>query len=145
MRNLSTTITWTRYYSKTFWRNTIQKFREAPFGHLTSFLILHELTALIPLPLIYYTLEYFQPTLTLIPKETMESANSKMSKVVEKWGWHVDSHVLLHLATSYAIVKILMPLRMVLCIGMTPSFATSVVLPVQKSSSRIIQKLFRKS
>lgn len=40
------------------WRRYIDRLKERPTSHITAFAILHELTAIIPFPLIYYPLKW---------------------------------------------------------------------------------------
>ncbi|KAJ3118189.1 hypothetical protein HK100_000660 [Physocladia obscura] len=100
----------------------------APASHLTSFLILHELTAILPLPAIYYTLQATELQIP-IPADIMELSEAKMDKVMQRYGWgpyansdqineqntinsnHSKTRMLMDMATAYGIVKILMPVE----------------------------------
>lgn len=41
------------------WRRYIDRFKERPASHLTAFAILHEFTAILPFPFIYFPLKWF--------------------------------------------------------------------------------------
>ncbi|KAJ3044752.1 hypothetical protein HDU99_009904, partial [Rhizoclosmatium hyalinum] len=100
--------------------------RTSPASHLTSFLILHELTAILPLPAIYYTLQATQIQVP-VPPEIMSQAEEKMEKVMRRYGWGqgeergengelvpLKARMLVDMATAYGIVKVLMPVRLAL-------------------------------
>lgn len=40
------------------WRRYFDRLKERPASHLTAFAILHELTAILPFPFIYYPLKW---------------------------------------------------------------------------------------
>lgn len=40
------------------WRKYLYRLKERPASHITAFAILHELTAIIPFPLIYFPLKW---------------------------------------------------------------------------------------
>jgi hypothetical protein len=40
------------------WRRYIDRLKERPASHITAFAILHELTAILPFPLIYFPLKW---------------------------------------------------------------------------------------
>lgn len=42
------------------WRKYLHLLKERPASHLTAFALLHELTAILPFPLIYYPLKWFR-------------------------------------------------------------------------------------
>ncbi|KAL7753067.1 hypothetical protein RI367_001519 [Sorochytrium milnesiophthora] len=79
----------------------------------TAFLLLHEVTAIVPLPIVYYTLSYTGLQLP-IPESILEESNARIARVVKRYGWQVepDSQVMVNLVTTYGIVKALMPVRL---------------------------------
>jgi hypothetical protein len=40
------------------WRRYIDRLKERPASHITAFAILHEITAILPFPLIYFPLKW---------------------------------------------------------------------------------------
>lgn len=82
-----------------------------------------------PLPLIYYVIHKNDYSIS-IPEEYshfQREGNVRMKKMVKYFGFDLDlnddSKVMIELATTYAIVKILMPVRVGLSIFMAPFFA----------------------
>ncbi|TPX65712.1 hypothetical protein SpCBS45565_g04937 [Spizellomyces sp. 'palustris'] len=110
------------------WRKYAGYFRDHPGSHLVSFALLHELTAVVPLPLIYLLLSTCDLPIPF-PEAVLAEGNKRMSKMLATFGWgpiEEGSQVMLHMATSYALVKAAMPLRIGLCFFMTPWFARCV-------------------
>ncbi|KAJ3075626.1 hypothetical protein HDU98_003922 [Podochytrium sp. JEL0797] len=122
--------------------------RTAPASHLTAFLLLHELTALLPLPAIYYTLQSTNLHVP-IPQDVMQQAELKIDKVMTRYGWGrpdpnggvEKTRMVMDMATSYAFVKVLMPVRLGVSMALTPWFARRAIVPMRD----MFTKLFRKS
>ncbi|KAL2916390.1 hypothetical protein HK105_204146 [Polyrhizophydium stewartii] len=108
------------------WRKYAHQFRGAPGSHLTAFAILHELTAIIPLPLVYYALAATDMRVPF-PEDLLAEGNRRMARLMQLVGIQAevrdDSQVMLHMATSYAVVKMLMPVRVALSFMLTPWLA----------------------
>lgn len=128
----------------------------APLSHITSFLILHELTAIIPLFGLAATFHYTH----WLPSWFAEGAwvlagVEQFGKYFKRKGWirsedvaeaeaevelrkrdHVwnlgegGARVLVEFATAYTITKFLLPVRIMFSVGGTPGFARWAVLPV---------------
>lgn len=91
------------------WRKYAQQFRHKPASYLTTFAILHELTAIVPLPLVYYLLDYSEIRVPLVPEQAIAEGNRIMSKLRTRYGYEPldpSSRVMVNLATSYAVVKV---------------------------------------
>ncbi|KAI9208433.1 uncharacterized protein BJ171DRAFT_488896 [Polychytrium aggregatum] len=118
-----------------------EQFRAAPGSHLVSFLVLHELTAIAPLPLLYFGLSYFDIQIPF-PEEILAEGNRRMTRLLQLAGAPVslrdDSQMMLHLVTSYALVKAAMPLRLGLSVFLTPYFARFAVLPLTNAMKRLL-------
>ncbi|KAJ3148596.1 hypothetical protein HDU89_004694 [Geranomyces variabilis] len=115
------------------WRKYASQLKAHPASHLVSFAILHELTAIIPLPLVYYFLVTSDMSIPF-PEEVLAEGNRRMSalcKMIGLSGIEDGSKVMLNMATAYAVVKVGMPLRIGLCLAATPWFARVAVVPVQ--------------
>ncbi|KAI8821648.1 uncharacterized protein EV422DRAFT_489697, partial [Fimicolochytrium jonesii] len=108
------------------WRKYAHQFRNHPASHLVSFALLHELTAVIPLPLIYFLLSTTELPIPF-PDDILADGNRRMGKMLKYFGVgegiREDSKAMLYMATSYAVVKAAMPLRIGLCFVLTPWFA----------------------
>ncbi len=91
-----------------------------------SFAILHEITAIIPLPIVFYVIHSLDLSIPF-PEDILQEANKKMKKMLVYFGINVDfaedSKVMIELATTYAVVKALMPVRIGLSFLLTPAFA----------------------
>ena len=98
------------------------KFPHSPPAYVTAFLILHEVTAIVPLPLIYFSLP---DSLTassgnwksLFPTDRMEFISTKLEKLT-----HAPSVDMVIKATiAYSITKILLPARIAISLYYTPA------------------------
>ena len=128
----------------------------APLSHITSFLILHELTAIIPLIGLAATFHYTH----WLPSWFAEgawvlAAVEKFGKYFKRKGWirgedvveaeaevelrrrdkawnlgEGGARVLVEVATAYTITKALLPVRIMFSVWGTPGFARWAVIPV---------------
>ncbi|KAF9336126.1 hypothetical protein BG006_009627 [Podila minutissima] len=114
-------------------RQYAEQFRNKPASHLISFGILHEITAIVPLPIIYFGLVETGIKIPF-PEQAIEEGNRFVGKVAKYYGWNMEgadgARMMLNMATSYAVVKAFLPLRLALCVWMTPWTATRIVSPV---------------
>jgi hypothetical protein len=98
---------------RSMWKEALKSFKSKPVSHLSSFLILHEASALIPIPIIYLGLSSFDARIPF-PSDLLVMANEKVSKLLLFFKFpsiESDSQALLHWATAYLVVKLLMPIR----------------------------------
>ncbi|RKP34937.1 hypothetical protein BJ085DRAFT_1418, partial [Dimargaris cristalligena] len=143
------------------WRKYYHQFRNKPATHLTAFIILHEVTAVLPFGLIFGLLTWtdWRPP---VSEESMDEALQRARKLVyrltrgagltpeDRAEWEmqpaaaqeqtlanrgmvmewVSSYFsqikpisLVHLATTYALVKLLLPVRIATSLALTPSTA----------------------
>ncbi|KAI9281248.1 hypothetical protein BC943DRAFT_330016 [Umbelopsis sp. AD052] len=132
-----------RFYSQSQqalrgWRKYAHQFRDKPASYLTSFAILHELTAIVPLPLVYYFLDYSQLNIP-VPEDAITEGNRVISKMRTKYGYEPldpNSRVMLNMVASYAVVKAFLPLRIAASVAMTPFLAEKAVGPFVRTVSR---------
>ncbi|KAG0208837.1 hypothetical protein BGX28_000312 [Mortierella sp. GBA30] len=114
-------------------RQYAEQFKNKPASHLLSFGILHEITAVVPLPIVYFALAETGFKIPF-PDQAMEEGNRFVGRVAKYYGWDLEgaegARVMLNMATSYAVVKALLPVRLALCVWMTPWTATRIVSPV---------------
>ncbi|KAI9364398.1 hypothetical protein DFJ73DRAFT_415489 [Zopfochytrium polystomum] len=208
-----------------WWHKYAGQLRSAPASHLTSFLVLHELTAVVPLPIVYYALSATGaqlPLPALLPDGVLDEGARRMRRVMLRFGWMTadefdagrreigigigigikaggggggggetvspqtavtssqeeqkqqeqqstapahpardhstavnvvadDDHehlalkqklgagarVVLDLATAYAVVKVLLPVRVAASLALTPWFARRFVVPVRDATRRV--------
>src|SRR5581483_4119455 len=91
------------------WRKHAARFRSKPGSYIISFAILHELTAVIPIPLVYILLSTTGIQIPF-PQQALDEGNKFINKVVTYYGYppfENGSRVALNAATSYAVVKVL--------------------------------------
>ncbi|PVI04300.1 hypothetical protein DM02DRAFT_586229 [Periconia macrospinosa] len=128
----------------------------APVSHITSFLILHELTAIIPLfglaATFHYTHwlpswfaegdfvlqgverfgRYFRKK-GWIRSEDAKEAGLEVEMRKRDKAWNISEggvRVVVEFATAYAVTKVLLPLRIVASVWATPWFARKAVVPL---------------
>ncbi|CAG8807338.1 17578_t:CDS:2, partial [Gigaspora rosea] len=122
------------------WRKHASQFRSKPASYIISFAVLHELTAIVPIPIIYIFLSATGIEIPF-PQQVLDEGNKFINRVFVYYGYSPfenGSRKLLNLATSYAIVKALMPVRIAACVMMTPWTAEKVVGPVTSVFKRIV-------
>ncbi|KAI5964641.1 uncharacterized protein KGF55_001710 [Candida pseudojiufengensis] len=118
-----------------FLRNYASKFVNAPFSHLIAFIVLHEMTAIVPLFGIWY---YLHQHPGYIPLDLPQWAISKGAKVMDsmmgKIDWNLNTadkfSVIVEGAYAFTIVKFLLPIRIVISLYFMPWFARWFVLPI---------------
>ncbi|WLF77292.1 hypothetical protein PVL30_001004 [Lodderomyces elongisporus] len=118
-----------------FLRNYASQFIHAPYSHLVAFLVLHELTAIIPLFGIWYYLHNHPGFIPMdLPQWALTKGASVMDKVLERMDWHIDSSqkisVIMEGAYAYTIVKFLLPVRAIVSLAGMPFFAKWFVVPI---------------
>ncbi|KAJ2030277.1 hypothetical protein IWW57_001265 [Coemansia sp. S610] len=127
------------------WRRQLLAFKQRPASHITAFALLHELTAVVPLVGVYYALDYWQPKMPF-PQSVLEEGNRYTNKLRTYVGLRqleANSPVLLHLATSYAIVKAAVPLRIAASLALTPWFSRWCVVPVARAAGKLWPRSMR--
>ncbi|KAH0288745.1 hypothetical protein M436DRAFT_42883 [Aureobasidium namibiae CBS 147.97] len=140
----------------------VKPLRNAPISHITAFLVLHELTAIIPLfglTFAFHKFDWLPPVFSegYWVKEGVE----KFGRYFRRKGWIRDAdgegfekdenrkglakwwprgedgvRLLVEVATAYAITKALLPLRLGLSIWFAPSFAKISTLPIKRWITR---------
>ncbi|CAO3611975.1 unnamed protein product [Cunninghamella blakesleeana] len=113
------------------WRKYTEQFKDKPASYITTFAILHEVTAIIPFPIVYYGLSLSNIHVP-VPEEAVREGNRIVNKVRVRYGYEPlesDNRTMVYLATTYGIVKILLPLRIGASIALTPYFAEKWVGP----------------
>ncbi|KAJ2096827.1 hypothetical protein GGI09_004161 [Coemansia sp. S100] len=127
------------------WRRQLLAFKQRPASHITAFAVLHELTAVVPLVGVYYALDYLQPQMPF-PQSVLEEGNRYINKLRTYAGLEqldADSPVLLHLATSYAVVKAAAPLRIAASLALTPWFSRWCIVPITRTVGKLWPKSMR--
>jgi hypothetical protein len=125
----------------------------APVSHVAAFLVLHELTAVVPLVALAGAFHYAGWFPQLAGSETMRRGVDKWAGYFRRKGWLRDEdgpadapsraaevegeagaggtserwRWVLEVASAWAVVKILMPVRIVGCVWATPWFASRLM------------------
>ena len=102
----------------------IPKFILKSPAYLAAFGILHEVTAIVPLPIFYFALQKYP--LPISP-DLLQDASQIINRVALRNGWELDARTIVHFAASYALVKLLFPVRMAASIALTPWFAGAIL------------------
>lgn len=139
-----------------FLRPYTRRLIDAPVSHVTSFLILHEITAVVPLLGLFGLFHYsnWLPEAWTEGKLVKEGVE-KFSRYFRRKGWVADDEddmagkrskwtgeqgvrVVLEVAVAYAITKALLPARLILSVWVTPWFARVFVLPITRLFGRLL-------
>lgn len=129
----------------------------APATHVTSFLILHEITAIVPLFGLVAAFHYGDWLPDLTSYGGFEEGTRRFTKWLRKKGWVEDSvdadevtagtatekegvRLVLEFATAYAATKALLPLRIIASVWATPWFARAVLGPVGRGVRRLLRR-----
>ncbi|KAM9900878.1 hypothetical protein OXX69_005741 [Metschnikowia pulcherrima] len=124
-----------------FLRPYTTQFITAPVSHVTAFVILHEITAIVPLIGIWYTLHQYHDTLMVSALDLPSWALEKGTRIIDKamqdydFGSYSISEKIRFIkegAYAYVIVKSLFPVRLAFSILGMPWFAKWFVLPFTK-------------
>lgn len=128
-----------------FLRPWTTQFIHAPVSHVTAFLVLHELTAIVPLVGIWYLLHSYHDLLMVSSLDLPAWAIEKGTKIIDlamtsfDWGnysLNEKVQVIMEGAYAYVIVKALFPVRLAFSLLGMPWFAKWFVLPITRLFSR---------
>ena len=127
-----------------FLKRIVTPLRSAPVSHITAFVILHEITAIVPLFGLAAAFHYSQWLPPFISEgKWVHQGTEKFGKWAKKRGWITEDErsgrwwgrgegsvrIIVELATAYAVTKALLPLRLVISVWATPWFARWTTLP----------------
>ncbi|KAL1991841.1 hypothetical protein VTN49DRAFT_5149 [Thermomyces lanuginosus] len=142
----------------------------APVAHVTSFLILHEITAVVPLLTLLAGFHYLEwlPDLMTGENTPWSEGVKRLGKWMAKRGWvdrgDVDAaaaatavegsaggekevvnanrgaRLVLEFAAAYAVTKALLPVRIAASVWATPWFARVVVSPIGRGFARVFRR-----
>lgn len=121
-----------------FLRPYTTQFIYAPVSHVTAFLILHELTAIVPLIGVWYALhqyhDVFMSSTLDLPTWALEKGTKVIDEVLKEWDFANYSltdkmKFISEGAYAYVIVKAMFPLRLAVSLLGMPFFAKWFVLP----------------
>lgn len=128
-----------------FLRPYTTRFIGAPVSHVTAFLILHELTAIVPLVGFWYLFhqyhDVFMSASMDLPAWALEKGTKVIDKAMADWdfgNYSMNDKVkfIMEGAYAYVIVKALFPVRLGFSLLGMPWFAKWFVLPFTNMFSR---------
>ncbi|CZT21584.1 uncharacterized protein RCC_07448 [Ramularia collo-cygni] len=138
-----------------FLRRYTVPLRNAPVSHITAFIILHEITAVVPLfgltAAFHYT-NWLPPYIS--EGKWISDYTEKFGRYLRRKKWISDesgsgrwwgrgekgTRLVVEMATAYAITKVLLPARLLLSVWGTPWFARLTVLPVTKKLGTLFMR-----
>ncbi|KAL2315309.1 hypothetical protein POMI540_1350 [Schizosaccharomyces pombe] len=86
------------------------QFKDKPFSHIFAFLFLHELSAILPLPIFFFIFHSLDWTPTGLPGEYLQKGSHVAASIFAKLGYNLPlekvSKTLLDGAAAYAVVKV---------------------------------------
>ncbi|CCE83438.1 Piso0_004013 [Millerozyma farinosa CBS 7064] len=118
-----------------FLRSYTRNFINAPVSHVTAFVILHELSAVVPLVGIWYIIHNYNFGIPLdLPSWAIEKGTKIIDSSLKSFDFSTftledKAKFILEGAYSYAIVKSLFPLRIGFSLFFMPTFAKYFVVP----------------
>lgn len=92
----------------TGYRKYAQQFKNKPGSYLTTFAILHEVTAVAPFPFIYFALDHSEVKIPF-PDAVVAEGNKFINKARVYYKYpplEPDNRVMMNLVTTYCIVKV---------------------------------------
>ena len=164
--------------SPKFFKPTLCALRDAPASYIVSFLVLHEITAVVPLfglvaGFHYYNWlpPYFAEGKWVIQgvdkfgryarkKGWMTAEDERQAETTVKAGkasWYEKGRIskiwnkgeksgrwLVEFATAWAVVKALLPLRIMVSVWAAPPFARACIVPVSAALGRPLRSLWQR-
>lgn len=100
-------------------RKYSQHLRAKPVSFVVSFAILHEITAVLPLPVFYLAFQTI-PETYITGWVDHGDLRARADRVLARYNFPLDSRSISSLAASYLVVKALLPVRLGLCIYLAP-------------------------
>jgi hypothetical protein len=135
-------------FAKMSWKAAFKKrFPNSPISYSISFLLLHEVTAIVPFPLVFsalYALDISPPgdvdlilsNYNLTNSKDKEKAENFANRIATKFFTPDNTKIFMQLVTTYAIVKLMFPVRIALSAYLTPSVANRFIEPMLKRFKR---------
>ena len=152
-----------RWLSGSKWRRYAQQLKERPASHLSAFAILHEISAVLPFPLISFPLKWWKIGESLpIAVQYLQGenfllfsmriflnflssvfleGNEKINRLRTRYGFHPLDNCSLILINLSMIVRILLPFRIGLSLFLTP-FVASIITRSLSIFHRFRRKFF---
>ncbi|RMD43248.1 hypothetical protein DV735_g1848, partial [Chaetothyriales sp. CBS 134920] len=154
-------LDWWIAKSPNVFRPTLRVIRDAPVSYIVSFIVLHELTAIVPLAGLTLGFHYFRWLPSYFAEgEWAVKSIEKLGRYARRKGWIQESleqepgkaslvdrakdftssdkgqeavRWLIEVATAYTVVKALMPLRLLVSAWAAPTLARWTLIPLWNS------------
>lgn len=129
-----------------FLRPYTTDFMHAPISHVTAFIVLHELTAIVPLIGLWYVFHQHHEWIPMdLPTWALDKGMAVIDKGLDKWDFSDYSvtekaKFIMEGTYAYAITKALFPFRLMFSVSMMPWFARWFVVPITRAFSRVIKR-----
>lgn len=107
-RSYATDVTTAKEPALTGYKKYAQQFKSKPGSYMTTFAILHELTAIAPFPFIYWALDASSANIPF-PDAVVNEGNKFINKARVYYKYpplEPDNRVMINLVTTYCIVKV---------------------------------------
>lgn len=133
-----------------FMRRYAERINSAPVSHIASFLIVHELTAVVPLFGLWGTFYYLDYVPVGIPEVIIDEGSKFIRRMAERNDWQMVAHaekgsrIILQGAAAYFMVKAILPLRLMFSLWAMPWFARRFVVPINSRIARFYKSRFSK-
>ncbi|AOW02654.1 uncharacterized protein YALI1_C15105g [Yarrowia lipolytica] len=130
-----------------FIRPLARRFKNAPVSYVTSFLIVHEITAIIPLFGLWWYFNRYDFVPPGLPDWLIVKGMSVIDKLLETQGWSFlnmenSARVVMQGAAAYALVKATLPVRIPISLLLTPPFARWIFIPTTRGVGRMFKNVF---
>lgn len=134
-----------------FLRPFTTRFINAPILHVTSFLVLHELTAVVPLVGLWYVFHEYP---SYVPNLDFAALGlDKITEILDKsmarfdfsdYSLNEKANFIIEGAYAYIVVKTLAPIRIFVSLSLMPSFSKWFVVPFNNGMKRIFKRKTKK-
>jgi hypothetical protein len=107
-RHYSSTPSTVEQKPLTGYRKYAQQFKSKPGSYMATFAVLHEVTAIVPFPIVYLILENSEVKIPF-PENVITEGNRFINKARVYYGYEpleADNRTMVNLVTTYGIVKV---------------------------------------
>jgi hypothetical protein len=108
LRHYSSTPSTAEQKPLTGYRKYAQQFKSKPGSYMATFAVLHEVTAIVPFPIVYLILENSEVKIPF-PENVITEGNRFINRARVYYGYEpleADNRTMVNLVTTYGIVKV---------------------------------------
>ncbi|KAG5368901.1 hypothetical protein CKK34_2550 [Yarrowia sp. E02] len=130
-----------------FIRPMASRFKNAPVSYVTSFLLVHEITAVVPLIGLWWYFNKYDFIPPGLPDWLIVKGMAVFDKMLEYQGWSFinmenSARTVMQGAAAYALVKATLPIRIPISLLLTPPFARWIFIPTTRGVARLFKNIF---